>query len=174
MLDGRFKSVTFLGDNMDEHRSLKTLCLGNRGSECIYIMSVDGSEIYDSHLLKHHSRRNHKRLKTVLGSSDPVYNRITVRLIFDFLINAFLQSEISGGCSDRVKILRNSSYILGYGHVVVVEDDYKIRIKSSGIIECFISHSAGKRSITDNGYDGLISASHIARTDHAESRGYGS
>ena len=131
-------------------------------------MSVDRTQIYDSHFLKHHSCRNHKGFKAVLCPSDLAYDTVTVGLVFDLVIYALFKSEVSGRCSDGIKILGNTAYILGYGHVVVVKNDDKIRIESSGIIESFVCHSSGKRSVSDNRNDGFIASSHITRAYHTE------
>ena len=90
------------------------------------------------------------------------------------IVDPLFQIQIHVRRSDIVQIFGNTADIFGNRHIVIVENDDKIRLQTGSIVQRFISHTARQRAVPDNGNNRIFSAFQISCLDHAEPSRYGS
>ena len=126
MAHGRFIPSAFLRQHMDQYWTFHFPCLIEHLDHTAAVMAVDGSQIFDPHILKEHARNN-ELFDTVLCLVDPLHHgRPDPRHLVQSTFYLCLQSCV-GSCSAQIaQVLGDTAHILRNGHFIIIEDNYKI------------------------------------------------
>ena len=172
MPDSRSVAMPLFGLHMHDHRTVNPLCVLKETNHRGYIMTVHRPEIGKSHILKKHSR-NDKLLDAVLRLPDPLDHFISAMKLLKLSGHLFLQICVRVRRPERREIIMHSSHISGNRHVVVIQNNNKIRLQLRGIVKRLIGHAAGQRPVTDHRYNRVLLSSQIPRPGVAERGGNG-
>ena len=173
MLLRRFISLTLLCYHMQKHRPVYPPGLSERLAQKRNMMSGNRPQISNSHIFKEHTRYN-QLLDTALGLADLPDHRIPHhRNLVQSFRNPLLKSRIDIRCPKPGKISGHSSHILRDRHIVIIQDDNKVRLQRRRVVESFIGHAAGQRSVPDHGDHTVILPLKIPCLNIAKPRRYG-
>ena len=89
------------------------------------------------------------------------------------LVNAHFHSGVRLCGTDGAKIVGHSAYIGGNGHIVIIQDNDKVRLQLRCVIKGFICHSAGKGSVSDHRNHMVFPTQNIPGSHIAEACGNG-
>ena len=90
--------------------------------------------------------------------------------MFQKPLQSFFESEILFGTALFRKILCKPADIRGYGHFVIVENYYQIKIFAVTIVQRFKNHSVRERTVPHNADDIIVFAVHSVRFRKAQPR----
>ena len=128
---------------MEKHGFIILLRHLKRLAELLDIVPVDGSDIVKSEIFE-------PRIGIYNALQCALYIKRGIRKLVSDKRNMFQElfcmrfhAVIFGFCSDDGEITRHRADIFGDRHLVVVEHDYEPVVRSAGVVERFIEHSAG-------------------------------
>ncbi len=98
-------------------------------------------------------------LKAALCLADTLHHFLPIPWhVFQRIVHALLDIEISVRCPDIIEIFGDSTHILRDGHVIIVQYNDKICFQLGRIIQCLVRHASGKGSISDHRNDAVLKA----------------
>ena len=116
-------------------------------------MAVNRPQVGDSHILKPHAGYQ-ELLDAVLRPEQGIHQIIAYhRNLRQSPRHILLQQVVAFVGPQIAEIPGNSSHILGYGHLIIVQDNDKILLQARRIIQCFIRHASGQCPVSDYGND---------------------
>ena len=165
----RGKAFAFSCDNMQELWSFQGTQIAQGGDQSIQIMAINGTDIVKSQFFEKGAWRNHA-FHMFLGTTCqfPYWWHHTQ----DFL-TSLPHTGVQFAGQHLGKIIRHAAHIGRNRHVIVVEDDQKIGVQITGMIQGLECHPCGKCPISDNGNHSPIALLLLCRNSHPKGRADG-
>ncbi len=77
------------------------------------------------------------------------------------------------GVAEQTEVGVNSAVVLGYAHLVVVDDDDEVRAERSAVVETFECHAAAERAVANHGHHIFLASLKVARFGQTCGQSYG-
>ena len=107
----RFVATSLLCQNMDNNRSFYSLCLIKKFHHLTHIMTVNRSQISQTHIFKKHTRYD-ELLDTALCAAHRIYHRSShLRDLLKCFRHIDFHSGVDFCCTKRAQIRRNATDI---------------------------------------------------------------
>ena len=150
---GLLKPFTLFGDTMQNLGTFDFLQIPQQLYQMVHIVSVHRAEVTQPHRFKQIAPFKQHRLYTVVDILHKVTHLGTDAVEFaQHIPDIVFDSIVSLGRGNIQQILTQPACIGVDGHVIIVEDNQKIGIVDTGIVQSFKCHSARHGTVTDNGY----------------------
>ena len=143
-------SLSFFRKHMYQYRAVQLLSFLEYTAHLLDIVPVHRSQIRNSHVFKQHSR-NKKLLDAVLCLMDMLHKSLAIYWNFiQNICNSRFQPGIRFICPQFAQIRRHASHIFRNGHIIIIQDDNKIRFHPGCIIQRLVRHPSRQGTIADN------------------------
>ena len=165
----RFISLPLFRQHMDQNSPFDPPRLAEYIQKLRDIVPVHRSQISNAHIFKKHPG-DQKLLDAALGLLQLIGQMDAARDPVQRLLHTALKACVHFIGPKAVQILRHASYIFRNRHMVVIQDDDKILLKPGSIVERFVRHTSGQRTVTDDRDDVFISSKKVSRRHQTDSR----
>ena len=146
----RTVALAFFGDDMHQRRRGALFCRFERVLDLFHIVTVDGSQIGEAEAVKQRVFIDDIFDLRFAAPQDRFHQSAEQRDLGEHALGVFLDAYVPRLDAHRGEIARNGTDVFGDGHFVVVENDNKIPVEASGIVERLKRQSAGERAVTDD------------------------
>ena len=146
----RSVSFAFLRQHMQQDRAFDLLSFPESPAQHRKIMARHRSQICDPHVFKEHPR-HHKLFDAAFGPADLLDHRISHhRNLMKGIRDPLLQSCVKVRRPKLSKVPGHASHIFRDRHVIIIEDNNKIRLQMSRVVQRLIGHPAGQGPVSDH------------------------
>ena len=130
----RFVATSLLCQNVNDNRAFNPLCLVKKFHHLTHIMTVNRSQIGQSHIFKKHARYD-ELLDTALCAAHRIYDsRSHLRDFLKCFRHIDLHAGVDFCCTKRTQIRRHATDVLGNRHIIIVQYNDKVCLKFCCII----------------------------------------
>ena len=170
----RFVAAAFLGDDVEQGRSLLVANHLQVFAHQPNIMPIDRSDVAETELFEEHAA-DHPRLNPFFDLREQSLGRITKdgKLVED-LDHLALESRVERIGSESVQVVGQCADARADRHLVIVEHDDQVFVQFTGVVQRFEDDARWKRAIADDSDALAVALVHqvIARLE-SEGSGYG-
>ena len=157
-----------LRDHVQDARTLKVAEAAERFRHLRDVVSVDGTEIPEAQGLEHGAAGHAHQvgLRVHDPALDPVAELAFPQAVPDMALDLIIR--IRSG--DAKEVIVQAARSLVNGHVVVVQDHEKVRLRGTGVVQTLPGEPPREGTVADEGHRALLGAGEAGRLGKAEGR----
>ena len=159
--------------HMDQDRAVDLGSLPQDRDQRPDIVAVHGAQIGNAHVFEQHAG-DHQLLDGVLGPGDLFHHAAAHHGDpVQGLLGVLLESVVAFGRPQLGQVGMDASHVAGDGHVVVVQNNDKVGLPVSGVVEGLVGHAACQGSVADDGNDLIVLSQKVSGLDKAQACRHG-
>ena len=136
-------------DHVEKLRALEIAQILERGDQCVDVVTVDGTDVVEAHLLEDRAWQHHA-FHVLFGPARELPHR---RHAAQHFLAALAQGRIQLAGEDAGEVIGERADVLRNRHVVVVQHDEHVDVEAAGVIQRFERHAGAQRAVADHGYN---------------------
>ena len=167
----RLETLAFRRAHVQEHGPRNTAGVRNNVAQAIVVVTVDGADVTEAHLLEDHRGLAFGRYelhRRGLGAGHRTARGRAERHVPEHVLGEFARARRPRLGAQHRKIRCDRPDVRRDRHLVIVEDHDEVRLQRPGVVDRFISEATGQRAVANDGHDRFLAATQIARRCHAE------
>ena len=159
-----FVPGAFLRDHVHEHGAVGGKHGGKRFAQGADVVPIDGRRAQDAQLLEDHRARNDELLHRFLHVAPEIGERRAERAAaFQLFLQRVARLTILRGSAHVAQMLHERAHVARNGHLVVVQDDDKRRLRLADVVQGLERHATRKGRVADDGHNLFGASPQVAR-----------